>query len=188
MHSRVAEPITEPVRAILSPESCPACGCDASEEFLQAPDRFHGNQEFYSLVRCPHCALVWLDNPPLPSEMSRHYGPDYDRSVAAAGEDPDHWKERRTTLLRYKTQGRILDVGCSSGGFLSSLKGLPFELYGIEMSEAVVKTAEARCGADIFIGDILDASFPPNSFDAITCFHVFEHLYQPRDSPESQHG
>ncbi len=48
------------------------------------------------------------------------------------------------------------------------------------MSEQVAKKAENRCGAEVFVGDILDAPFQPDSFDAITCFHVFEHLYQPR--------
>ncbi len=30
------------------------------------------------------------------------------------------------------------------------------------------------------VGDILDAPFPRESFDVITCFDVFEHLYEPR--------
>jgi SAM-dependent methyltransferase len=50
------------------------------------------------------------------------------------------------------------------------------------MSEMAAKQAEARCGAQVFVGDILDAPFPPGSFDAITCFHVFEHLYRPWDT------
>ena len=47
------------------------------------------------------------------------------------------------------------------------------------MSEMAAKRAEARCGAQVFVGDILDAPFPPGSFDVITCFQVFEHLYKP---------
>ena len=30
------------------------------------------------------------------------------------------------------------------------------------------------------MGDILEAPFPPESFDVITCFDVLEHLYEPR--------
>ena len=113
--------------------------------------------------------------------MGYHYGPDYDRAIAGSGENPSHWKGRRDTLLRYKSGGSILDLGCSSGGFLTSLKGPTWKLYGIEMSEAVATRAEARCGAQVFVGDILDAPFGRESFDAITCFHVFEHLYRPRE-------
>jgi len=111
--------------------------------------------------------------------MGRHYGPDYDRAIAGGGENLNHWKSRRETLLRYKASGAILDLGCSTGGFLGSLKGLPWQLSGIEMSDIVAEKAKSRTGAKVFVGDILDAPFAPSSFDAITCFHVFEHLYEP---------
>lgn len=160
---------------------CPGCGQDGAEKFLAAPDRFHGRPEVYQLLRCPSCSLVWLENPPIPEEMGYHYGADYDRAIAGAGEDPDHWRDRRDTLLRYKSGGSILDLGCSSGGFLTSVKSPAWKLYGIEMSEPVARKAEAKCGAQVFVGDILDAPFAPASFDAITCFHVFEHLYHPKE-------
>jgi SAM-dependent methyltransferase len=162
-------------------EGCPACGHDGAENWRQAPDRFHGRPQLYQLMRCRACSLVWLGNPPSLEEMGYHYGPDYDRAIAGAGEDPNHWRGRRETLLRYKCGGAILDLGCSSGGFLTSVKSPSWKLYGIEMSDSVAKRAEAKCGAQVFVGDILDAPFAPGSFDAITCFHVFEHLYHPRE-------
>lgn len=160
---------------------CKTCGSVRREEVLRAPDRFHGRTELYLLVRCLDCSLVSLQDPPPPSEMGNHYGVDYDRAIAATGDDPNHWIERRDTLLKYKSAGSVLDLGCSSGGFLRSLKGPSWTLYGIEMSEQVARRAEAATGAEVFVGDILDAPFPTNSFDVITCFHVFEHLYEPRE-------
>jgi SAM-dependent methyltransferase len=61
------------------------------------------------------------------------------------------------------------------------MKGSAWKLFGVEMSDVVANRARERSGAEVFVGDILDAPFAPGSFDAITCFHVFEHLYQPRD-------
>jgi 2-polyprenyl-3-methyl-5-hydroxy-6-metoxy-1,4-benzoquinol methylase len=159
--------------------SCPCCGESEIKPVLAAPDRFHGRTKMYQLVRCSACELVWLQDPPSPAEMGEHYGPDYDRSVAAAGADPRHWTERRDALLKYKTSGSLLDLGCSSGGFLESIKGSAWTLNGIEMSNEVAEVARARSGAKVFVGDILDAPYAPASFDVITCFHVFEHLYQP---------
>jgi 2-polyprenyl-3-methyl-5-hydroxy-6-metoxy-1,4-benzoquinol methylase len=160
---------------------CPACGRSETVSWMRAPDRFHGEHEFYELVRCRACSLVWLGNAPAPDQIGKHYGVDYDRAIAAGGSDPDHWSERRDILARYKTGGRILDLGCSAGGFLKSLDRSSWNLHGIEMSPAVARHAEATTGAKVFVGDVLDAPFSQNSFDAITCFHVFEHLYQPRE-------
>lgn len=161
--------------------TCPTCGDDRVEPFLKAPDRYHGRLKLYQLVRCAACDLVWLQDPPPPYEMWQHYGPDYDRSVAAAGADPNRWRERRETLLKYKSGGDLLDLGCSTGGFLESIKGPGWRLYGIEMSEDVAARAKARTGAEVFVGDILDAPYAAESFDVVTCFHVFEHLYHPRE-------
>jgi SAM-dependent methyltransferase len=60
------------------------------------------------------------------------------------------------------------------------LKGASWTLSGIEMSEGAAKQAAARSGAEVFVGDILDAPFAPSSFDVITCFDVLEHVYEPR--------
>jgi 2-polyprenyl-3-methyl-5-hydroxy-6-metoxy-1,4-benzoquinol methylase len=156
------------------------CPHKAPKVFLAAPDRFHGRKTVYELARCPVCSLVWLKDPPSPAEMGNHYGEDYDRSIASAGAELDHWKGRRDVLLQYKSGGKILDLGCSSGGFLKSLPSSRWEPYGIEMSAAVAVEAGRNSGAEIFVGEILDAPFSSENFDAITCFHVFEHLYQPR--------
>lgn len=157
-----------------------ACGDHRSVPFLSAPDRFHGRQQIYRLVRCPSCELVWLEDPPPPEQMGEHYGADYDRSVAAAGDSPERWKGRVRTIAQYKRSGSLLDLGCSSGGFLQAMAGPSWKLHGIEMSERVARRAEAASGAQVFVGDILDAPWRPASFDAITCFHVFEHLYEPQ--------
>jgi 2-polyprenyl-3-methyl-5-hydroxy-6-metoxy-1,4-benzoquinol methylase len=161
---------------------CVVCGNKQVLRELAAPDRFHGRTQLYQLVRCPSCSLVWLENPPRPDEMDQHYGQDYDRKIAAAGESsPGRWWERRKTLNLHKQGGAILDLGCSSGSFLETLKGGNWDLYGVEMSTESANRALARCGAKVFVGDILNAPFQPASFDAITCFHVFEHLYHPRE-------
>lgn len=164
-----------------SGESCPCCGSNETKEVLRAPDRYHGRREMYQLVRCSACHIVWLQDPPPPAEMWQHYGADYDRSVATAGADPNRWRERRETVLKYKSGGSLLDLGCSSGGFLKSIKGSSWALYGVEMSDDVAARAKAVTGAEVFVGDVLNAPYAAESFDVIACFHVFEHLYHPRE-------
>jgi SAM-dependent methyltransferase len=162
-------------------EPCPVCGHAGSREWLQAPDRLHGRQEKYTLARCPGCSLVWLSNPPKPAEMHLHYTDAYHKLISAAGENaPGRWGFRKVAIAQYKHAGALLDLGCSSGAFLESLKGESWRLYGIEMSAEVAKTAEARSGAHVFVGDVLEAPFRRESFDVITCFDVLEHVYEPR--------
>lgn len=165
-------------------KSCPVCGREGPKPFLSGPDRFHGTRAIYRLVQCPTCALVWLDDPPAPDEIGIHYGADYDRSVAKAGNSPGRWEDRVKFVRQYATGGALLDLGCSNGGFMKSLQGPTWTFFGIEMSDPVAKLAEEATGARVFVGDILDAPYPPESFDVITCFHVFEHLYQPRQVME----
>lgn len=174
--------IAAPLANCAGQRMCPVCAEPDPKPWLAAPDRFHGRTKPYQLLRCESCAMVWLDDPPSKSEMGMHYGPDYDRTISEAAKKPEHWFERRKEVLRLKPGGgAVLDLGCASGGFLSTLKGPSWKLFGIEMSEEAASEARTRCGAEVFVGDILDAPFPSQSFDVITCFNVLEHVYEPHE-------
>ncbi len=162
-------------------EPCPVCEHSDAQEWLHAPDRFHGRRKCYRLVRCSACSLVWLTHPPRPEEMHEHYTRDYHRLISAAGDfSPHRWQARRAALIQHKQAGSLLDLGCSSGSFLEFVKCEHWRLYGIEMSAECAKIAQEKTGADVFVGDIIQAPFPPESFDVITCFDVLEHLYEPK--------
>lgn len=163
-----------------SRELCPVCSSNGAQELLRAPDRFHGRREQYALVRCSSCSLAWLSKPPESSEMHLHYTDAYDRLISAAGDNPARWGFRLDAIARFKKSGSLLDLGCSAGSFLESMRSESWKLFGIEMSAKAARTAEERTGARVFVGDILDAPFPRESFDVVTCFDVLEHVYEPR--------
>lgn len=161
---------------------CIACGRREAVEWRCAPDRMHGRAKVYTLLRCSQCSLVWLENPPRLEEMAQHYSSDYHRLVQQAAEtSPGRWRRHAQILNRYKQSGTLLDLGCSSGVFLESLKGLPWRLYGVELSSDAAEKARLRTGAEVFAGDVAHAPFQPNTFDAITCFDVLEHMHHPRE-------
>jgi 2-polyprenyl-3-methyl-5-hydroxy-6-metoxy-1,4-benzoquinol methylase len=171
-------------RTTSSPDAalaCPFCESHATKECLSAPDRFHLRREIYKLMRCAECGCVWLVDPPTPAEMGEHYTEDYHRVIAKGGETAAEirWRTHRELISKYKSGGSILDIGCSSGAFLGTLPKT-WKLFGIEMERATAEKARAATGADVFVGDVMDAPFAPETFDAITCFDLLEHVYHPR--------
>src|ERR1700728_2400490 len=164
-------------------EVCPICGGAQLADLLVAPDRFHLRKQMYRLLRCQSCTGVWQTEPPTPGEMGEHYTEDYHNAIVSAGEGfaQSRWKDQVKTILRYKSGGALLDMGCSSGGFLSTMMGPAWKLYGTEMEESTAERARISTGAYVFVGDAVEAPFLPASFDVITCFDVLEHVYSPRE-------
>jgi SAM-dependent methyltransferase len=163
-------------------QACPVCGSIRVFDFLSAPDRFHLRRERYHVLRCASCSCAWLASPPKTEEMPFHYGEDYHKAIVVGGERSAlrRWQRHRKLISRHKQGGAILDIGCSSGGFLGTMKGGTWRLYGIEMEASTAEKARLSTGAEVFVGDALEAPFRPESFDVVTCFDVLEHMYQPR--------
>ncbi|HVT96787.1 MAG TPA: class I SAM-dependent methyltransferase, partial [Acidobacteriaceae bacterium] len=130
---------------------------------------------------CPSCSHVWLFDPPPPEQMMQFYDPTYHQAVTRSGEgDAVRWGRLLKAIGQYKTRGAVLDIGCSSGGFLTHLKDRGWELAGIELNPEAAERARQNTGGQIMTGDIDSVEFPPGSFDVITCYDVLEHLYEPR--------
>lgn len=163
-----------------STERCPVCGQSNPTEWLKAPDRLHGRRERYTLLRCTACSVVWLSNPPRPEEMYLHYTDAYHKLISDGSKKSPRFELRKKVVMQYQQSGALLDAGCGSGWFLASMAAKSWELYGIEMSPDAAKSTELRSGAKVFVGDVLNASFSPESFDVITGFDVLEHLSEPR--------
>ena len=72
------------------------------------------------------------------------------------------------------TENKILDFGSGWGFFLAAAKEQGWDTFGIEplVSESVY--ARATFGLNIITDTLRKNTFPPNFFDAITSFQVFE--------------
>ena len=80
--------------------------------------------------------------------------------------------------LRARPGGRLLDVGCGSGAWLSDMRGLGWQVSGLDFDANAVAVAMRR-GLDVHIGSLEAQNYPDESFDAITLNHVIEHLPDP---------
>ena len=73
---------------------------------------------------------------------------------------------------------RVLDVGCGSGVLLERMKSLGWQVEGVEVDPGGVAAGRAR-GVTVHQGQLADAMFPGNHFDAVHSAHVIEHVHDP---------
>ena len=84
---------------------------------------------------------------------------------------------RRRRVERFSAKGRILDVGCGRGDFLLMMRERGWECSGLELDSRV--GAKSKNGVDLKSGSLSDVRFPDACFEAVTFWHVFEHVKDP---------
>lgn len=143
-------------------------------------------KEGLRIVRCRQCGLAYV-NPRLPqAEIAQQY----DASYYTAGSYADYLSERagyeRTFELRLAQierlthgAGRILDVGCAFGFFLSAAEKRGWEAYGIDLSPVGCRYATEQLGLRATCTTLDRAGFPPGFFDVVIMNDTFEHLADP---------
>lgn len=76
-------------------------------------------------------------------------------------------------------RGRLLDVGCGNGSFLAFMKGLGWDVQGVEPDPEAAEMARSRLQAKVLTGTLENAQLPSDYFDAVTLAHVVEHVHDP---------
>lgn len=79
---------------------------------------------------------------------------------------------------------KFLDVGCGDGDLLVRVKSKYQEIYGIDISASRIKRVQEKFngepGVNFNISNINNGiKFPDNTFDAIACIDVLEHIFDP---------
>jgi 2-polyprenyl-3-methyl-5-hydroxy-6-metoxy-1,4-benzoquinol methylase len=166
------------VKQIAMPETeqivCP-CGSQAMpvDVFLTPTRRY---------VRCPGCELVFLNPRPLGTMVEQFYREDYDEAYgeAEASSDRDPVFESVVGRLGLYRQppGRLLDVGCGDGAFLSLCQSAGWTCYGLELSRRAAARA-ARRQLTVLPADCLERSVDYEPFDVITLVNVLETVTNP---------
>ncbi len=86
-------------------------------------------------------------------------------------------KKMRQLLKKYGQGDQYLDVGCGTGLIL---RHLPQGSVGIDLNSRHLERARHYApNATVILGDAEKLDFPDNTFSAIVCTEVLEHLVHP---------
>jgi 2-polyprenyl-3-methyl-5-hydroxy-6-metoxy-1,4-benzoquinol methylase len=165
-----------------------ACGlCGSSERRLKFQDGP------FSVVTCTECDLTYV-TPRLDPQalIDNVYNENYWSSDAAKERGYTNYRSDQPLYLRtyrrrlkvvrrhFQQPGRVLDVGCAAGYFLSVMQGEGWNVTGLEPSDAIRPNAEKLLGpGNVRAGLLGEVDLEPASFELITMWDVIEHIPDP---------
>jgi len=165
---------------------CDLCGASEAETILSGHDRLTGLPGRFQFVRCLECGLV-RQNPRPVAILDTYYPDTYpvfapvDLNRNALGRFDRRFGQRKRARLvpRQCRMGRLLDVGCGTGGFLTEMHNIPgWQVMGVEPVALACRKARSF-GLSVVRGKLSEAAFPSETFDVVTMWHVLEHVCDP---------
>lgn len=168
---------------------CAICGENKEQQLMKVKNT-HGSclisDEKFRLVKCTNCGLVYINPRPVQAKIDSYYNFNYYLSIESIKAFIErlfsHYSifRKKRMIMRYKKTGRILDIGCGNGDFISSFSlNNKWEFYGVEPNPVGYNLTKKKIKNNIFNKRLLDCKFPDAYFDVVTMWHVFEHLYDP---------
>jgi SAM-dependent methyltransferase len=149
------------------------------------------NKNGYTIYRCVACGLRRTDlKKPYELFVAENYTKGFFTGDPAKSAFSNYKDDKRlivknmrqflSRIMKYKSKGALLDVGCALGYFVELARQCGFDAYGLDPSSYAVKEARQLVGNPrITEGTISSVAYPDKSFDVITLFDVFEHLDDP---------
>jgi SAM-dependent methyltransferase len=161
--------------------ACPACGGELRPwRSVRSSEPALGAERF-ELWRCGRCgtAVTQGGSDPALYEAGA-YRPGTPRLHTLARPLLGLFDRRRLALLKalIPPPARLLDAGAGRGRFVLAAGAAGYHASGIEPSARGAETA-VRAGADVRKASIEEAQLEPRSLDAVTLWHVLEHLEDP---------
>jgi 2-polyprenyl-3-methyl-5-hydroxy-6-metoxy-1,4-benzoquinol methylase len=169
-------------------QHCPVCNSADINPLFTVKDHSVSGEEFI-IWQCSKCSLRFTQDVPDEENIGKYYkSPDYiSHSNTSKGlinksyqQVRNYTLKQKLELLKYFTKGEkgtVLDVGCGIGAFLHTMQQSGWAATGIEPD------ADARKKAlELFHINVLEPAslfnLQASSFNAITLWHVLEHVHQ----------
>lgn len=144
-------------------------------------------KEVFAIFECTACQFRFTQDAP----SEELVGPYYDNDDYVEHSDSNkgliftlyHWGrklmlKRKLRLISSTSKGkRLLDVGSASGYFLNHMKQNGYQVEGVEISEKARGLCKQKFDIDTFTPSALIQKELKGTYDVITMWHVFEHVY-----------
>ncbi len=170
-----------------APVPCALCGAEDHRELARV-ERY---EVPLTVVRCADCAHVYLSPAPVEADLAGLYDEDYyggrggkgaftyadDRAVPEVA--AMRAAARLERIEELAPPGRLLELGCSFGAFLTAAAGRGWSVRGVDLSPYAVEHCRGA-GLDVTLGTLEGTSLLPGSADVVYLSETVEHLRKPR--------
>jgi 2-polyprenyl-3-methyl-5-hydroxy-6-metoxy-1,4-benzoquinol methylase len=163
-------------------DKCPSCGSPSSKSFLELTDLFLTQEEF-TLSKCEECTLVYTRHVPInvgtyykSDEYISHSEKKTLLSTVYKRVQEITLESKRKLVNRFASGNNLLDYGAGKGDFSSHMIASGFTVTGYEPDPDARTLAREK--NNLSLVDSI-THIPKNSIDAITMWHVLEHIPNP---------
>jgi 2-polyprenyl-3-methyl-5-hydroxy-6-metoxy-1,4-benzoquinol methylase len=173
---------------VITYTSCPLCKSSNIYEALRAKD-FTVSQKIFSIWQCSDCTCRFTQNAPNIEVIDAYY----QSSAYVSHSDTKkglinklyhsvrnytvEQKKRLIEKVSNKKNGFLLDVGAGTGAFASVMQKAGWHVTGLEPDTTARENALRNHQLQLRTPDTL-FSFSIKQFDAITLWHVLEHVHE----------
>ncbi len=167
--------------------TCPVCGSSEIKNVLSAKD-YTVSGEAFVITECKSCSLRFTQDVPDVNSSAPYYkSEDYiSHTNTSRGFIHRLYKfVRRATMTKKRKliekntgmkKGELLDMGSGVGTFVNEMKQHGWQTTGLEPDAEARKTAKSLYNLELQDTNEFE-KLPAGSFDAITLWHVLEHVH-----------
>jgi 2-polyprenyl-3-methyl-5-hydroxy-6-metoxy-1,4-benzoquinol methylase len=172
---------------MISYHRCPVCDSSGIQHAFSATDHTVTLEKF-SIWQCANCSLRFTQDVPAADEIGKYYKSVNYISHSETNKGIINWlylQVRKYTLSIKRNfiedetgikKGDLLDIGAGAGAFVHHMKLHGWKVNGLEPDSQAIERARSEYGIELLPSAAL-STFQSPSFDAITLWHVLEHVH-----------
>lgn len=165
-------------------KECPNCK-STTFSTVANPKDFRATGDRFSVQQCESCGFVFTNPKPVGEDLAFFYNSENYISHNNSNEGlfnkiyqavrNVNLRNKLSLLNTFQNKGLLLDIGCGTGEFLNTCQHDGWRVIGLEPAPLARDFGVKTYGLEIHLPDALFA-MQPCSIDAVTMWHVLEHV------------